>query len=46
MRIVTETKILRFKVERAFRLSFPVTPSEAENRAAGEAARWTGKTAG
>jgi hypothetical protein len=30
MRIATETKILRFKVERAFRLSVPVIPSEAE----------------
>src|SRR4029077_6895259 len=30
MRIATETKILRSKVERAFRFSFHVIPSEAE----------------
>jgi hypothetical protein len=34
MRVDTETKILRFKVEPAFCHYFPVIPSEAEDRAA------------
>jgi len=40
----TETKILRSKVELAFRLSFPVNPSEAEEWSSWENGDIYGKT--